>query len=53
MNQTKKLTDEALTSLVNHFTQTGGAVAWCSPANRVAGLVADSVYVLEDGKLVA
>jgi ABC-type multidrug transport system ATPase subunit len=44
---------EALTSLVNHFTQTGGAVAWCSPAHRVAGLVADSVYVLEDGKLVA
>jgi ABC-type multidrug transport system ATPase subunit len=44
---------EGLTSLVARFTRRGGAVAWCSPANRVEGLVADSVYVLEDGKLIA
>jgi ABC-type multidrug transport system ATPase subunit len=50
------LDDEALaavTSRIDRFTRSGGAVAWCSPANRIEGLVADNVYVLENGRLLA
>lgn len=50
------LDDEALaavTGRVDSFVRSGGAVAWCSPANRIEGLVADNVYVLEAGRLLA
>jgi ABC-type multidrug transport system ATPase subunit len=49
------LDDEALEGLmtfVDRFTRAGGTVACCSPANRIEGLEADHVYLLESGKLV-
>jgi ABC-type multidrug transport system ATPase subunit len=50
------LDDEALagvTTFIDRFTRDGGAVACCSPANRIEGLEPKHVYVLEAGRLVA